>query len=210
MKDHKIIYTTKNSHPSITSTPHSTTFSSDLYNNSISNSTDISHLPIRSPLVSSQTSSPLNSIEPDTPNKSIEIELNSSRNTSQDLDASPGSSNQRYCDGIITKKEYFLFCFGFAVSVVPVVGVFTFAPVIFSKAGGIGNGIFCIGYTICSLLYTRNIIRSIGCKSSILWGHFGSGIYVAYYLICTTIAFRYSNILYPIGAFIGGVSQSIM
>jgi hypothetical protein len=199
MKDHKIIYTTKNSLPSPSP-------SFELHSSSISSSSpSFLHDSITSLSPASESADPSHhdsSHHHSQQERSIEIEFNSS------IDANPLILIH---ERIITKKDYFLFCFGFSLSVVPIVGVFTFAPVIFSQAGGIGNGVFCIGYTLCSLFYTRKIIQAIGCKSAILWGHFGSGVYIAYYLLCTTtIAFQYSSILYPFGAFVGGVSQSIM
>jgi hypothetical protein len=187
MADHKIIYTTKNTLPS--PSPSVDLISSSPYSFSLNS-----------------LSSSLNSSSQDTAEESKSLEIES--NTSVDNNPNPLKVTQ---ERIITRREYFLFCFGFSLSVVPIVAVFTFAPVIFQRAGGIGNGVFCIGYTLCSLLYTKKIIQAIGCKAAILWGHFGSGIYMAYYLLCTsTVAFRYSNVLYPFGAFIGGISQSIM
>lgn len=228
MKDHKIIYTTKNSSSFFPSSENFSPSSSE--NNS-------PPVPSSSFLFSSEFDQNENKINKNKINKnenernqSNEIELNTSVD-SRDVDiqnnplsnsaafefnssslriTSPQFKSHHTNDRIITKKDYFLFCLGFSLSIVPVIGVFTCAPVVFEKVGGIGNGIFCIGYTLSSLFYTRNIIHSIGCKSSILWGHIGSGIYICSYLLSTTIAFHYSNILYPIGAFLGGISQSIM
>jgi hypothetical protein len=220
MKDHKIIYSTKNTLSSPSRDDSSSSSSFSVSPSSFSLSFPGLKDSCEDPPLSSQhvTTFPTSSshersyLHSHTREKSLEFAVNSSRDLEPGQQA-PGSnsSSSRYRDQrIITKKEYFLFCFGFSVSVAPVIGVFTFAPVIFGRGGGVGNGIFCIGYTLSSLFYTRNIITSYGSKSAILWGHFGSGIYVAYYLLCTTVAFRYSNIIYPMGAFIGGISQSIM
>jgi hypothetical protein len=210
MKDHKIIFTTKNSLPSpsrhdldLSSRPASpSSFSLSFHPEDSSEDPPLSSFTLFPPSSHQRDHSP--SRERD---KSLENELNSSVDHNELYN---GNNGRHQDQRIITKTEYFLFCFGFSVSVVPVIGVFTFAPVIFYRAGGVGNGLFCIGYTLSSLLYTRDIIKSYGCKSAILWGHLGSGVYVSYYLLCTTAAFRYSNIIYPMGAFIGGISQSIM
>lgn len=137
----------------------------------------------------------------------LSISLKDNLNNSKDNSKQNENKNFK----IFSNKEYSLWCNGFSLSVIPIVGIFTFSSTIFSlHSSGIGNFLFCFGYTISSLFYTKIILLSYGCKYSLLFGHIGSIIFVSLYLICITFAYSYSSIIYPIGAFIGGISQSIM
>lgn len=134
---------------------------------------------------------------------------------------SPGTSSyfertntrtDSFYDYIITPYEYFLFCLGFSIATVPVVVALSFSATVLPHIGvsGLGNGGFFLGYALCSLSFSKSVVDTMGCKFAIFWGFIGSSIFVLSFLI-TSVLFRdYIDIVYPIGATIGGVSQAVM
>jgi len=119
-------------------------------------------------------------------------------------------SNQ-FVDRVITKKDYVIFCFGFSLSVVPVVATLSFAPIIASwRTGGIGNGCFYLAYAVCSITLSKSIVNSFGCKAAIIYGQIGTVTYIAGLLISVAFIPDYTSVCYPFFSIIGGFFQAAM
>lgn len=120
--------------------------------------------------------------------------------------------NNSFYDNIISPHEYFRFCLGFSIAAVPVVVALSFSATVLPhiRVSGVGNGGFFLGYALCSLSFSKSFVDTLGCKLSIFFGFVGSSIFVLSFLVAHVLLQPHVNIIYPIGATIGGISQAIM
>jgi hypothetical protein len=123
----------------------------------------------------------------------------------------PARSNSFY-DYIISPHDYFLFCLGFSIATVPIVVALSFSATVLShiRVSGIGNGGFFLGYALCSLSFSKSLVDTLGCKFAIFYGFIGSSLFVLSFLTSSVLLQPHVNLIYPIGATIGGISQAIM
>jgi hypothetical protein len=120
--------------------------------------------------------------------------------------------NNSFYDYIISPHEYFLFCLGFSIAAVPVVVALSFSATALPhiRVSGVGNGGFFLGYALCSLSFSKSFVDTLGCKLAIFCGFVGSSVFVLSFLIAQVLLRSHINLVYPIGATIGGISQAIM
>ena len=116
--------------------------------------------------------------------------------------------NNSFFDYIISPYDYFLF----SISCVPVVVAISFSASVLPhiRISGIGNGGFFLGYAFCSLSISKSIVDTLGCKKAIVYGFVASCTFVLSFLIASAQFRPHLDIVYPIGATIGGISQAIM
>jgi hypothetical protein len=115
----------------------------------------------------------------------------------------------RSVEHIITPRDYFFFTLAFSLSAAPISVFFSLIPATLNDLyiAGIANSMFCFGYVLGSLFLARPLILRFGSKSALLYGHFGSLLLV--FTIFSTM-FIGHPVYFPIGAFVGGLFQSIM
>jgi hypothetical protein len=108
--------------------------------------------------------------------------------------------------------EYFKFCFGFSMSCTMIVLAIFYSPILTSQTiGGCGSGAFYVSFALCSIGGAKFVVNYIGVRKAILFGHCGSSLYVALFLLMTEFlqekALFHLNIAFAI---VGGASQAIM
>mmetsp|Transcript_20374 Transcript_20374/g.34332 ORF Transcript_20374/g.34332 Transcript_20374/m.34332 type:complete len:576 (+) Transcript_20374:176-1903(+) len=108
--------------------------------------------------------------------------------------------------------EFYKFCFGFSMSCSTTVMAMFYSPMLTSEMiGGSGSGAFYLSFAYFSVGGAKLAVQYIGVKNAILWGHFGSSLYVMLFLIMAAClkgkVLLYLNILVAI---LGGGSQSVM
>lgn len=110
-------------------------------------------------------------------------------------------------------KEYLKFSVGFSLSLVPVSATIVFAPSFLPlETGGIGIACFFLGQAFFSILFSKAVVKALGCKACFIY----FSVVNIFYTWGFHIIVIYGNegngyyFLFPIISTIGGIAHSIM